>query len=87
MHTTQEKILERLKLLPEGSLQEVLHFVDFLLSRLKYPIPTSQDLRSTFNEALSRFRAQVEAEGSDIEEVDFFANVRDRTPVPAEPRW
>ena len=87
MHTTQEKILERLQRLPEGRLEEVLHFVDFLLSRPKQSIPFSQDQRLTFNEALRQFRAQVEVEGSDLEEIDFFADVRDRTPAPAEPRW
>jgi hypothetical protein len=80
MHTTQAQILERLKLLPESMLKEVLLFVDFLLSRLKRPT-------SAFAEALSQFRAQVEAEGSDVEEIDFFAGARDSTLTSEEARW
>jgi hypothetical protein len=87
MHTTQDQILERLKLLPENMLREVLLFVDFLVSRLRQPIQFSQESKPTFVEALRQFRAQVEAEGSDIEEIDFFADVRDRTSALEEPRW
>ena len=87
MHTTREEILERLKLLPENMLREVLLFVDRLLGRLKHPVQTYRGSKSSFAEALSQFRAIVEAEGSDLEERDFFANVRDRTPAPEEARW
>ncbi|MEQ9235361.1 hypothetical protein [Coleofasciculus sp. E2-BRE-01] len=65
MNTTQEQIIERLKLLPERELPEVLLFVDFLLSRLHPPIQATQNTKSPFAQALSQFRAQVEAEGSD----------------------
>ena len=34
MQTTQDKIQQRLHLLPETMLEEVLLFIDFLLSRL-----------------------------------------------------
>ncbi|MEY2978512.1 MAG: hypothetical protein RLZZ435_2651, partial [Cyanobacteriota bacterium] len=34
MNTIQEQLLERLKLLPDTMLRDVLLFVDFLLSRL-----------------------------------------------------
>lgn len=87
MNTTQEQILERLQLLPESMLPEVLLFVDFLLSRLQPPIQATQNLKSPFAQALSQFLAQVEAEGSDIEERDFFADVRERTPAPEKARW
>ena len=87
MHTTQEKILERLQLLPENMLREVLLFIDFLLSRLSRASQFSQGSETGFTKALKQFRTQIEAEGSDIEEVDFFANVRDRTPAPEETRW
>ncbi|MEQ9000812.1 MAG: hypothetical protein RID53_30460 [Coleofasciculus sp. B1-GNL1-01] len=87
MNTTQEQILERLKLLPKSRLPEVLLFVDFLLSRLQPPIQATQNTKSSFAQALTKFRAQVEAEGSDIEERDFFADVRDRTPAPEKARW
>ncbi|NER93548.1 MAG: hypothetical protein F6J86_06875 [Symploca sp. SIO1B1] len=40
-----------------------------------------------FAQALSQFRIQVEAEGSDIEERDFFADVRERTPAQEKARW
>ncbi|NJN21333.1 MAG: hypothetical protein HC812_09260 [Leptolyngbya sp. RL_3_1] len=73
MPTTQEQILERLKLLPESMLKEVLLFVDVLLIRLKRPTQIVQPSTLAFAEALGQFRAQVEAEGSDIEEIDFFA--------------
>lgn len=87
MHTTQEQILERLKLLPESMLKEVLLFVDFLLSRLKRPTQITQPSTSAFAEALSQFRAQVEAEGSDIEETDFFTGSRDFTLTSEKARW
>lgn len=87
MQTTQEQILERLKQLPEAMLREVLLFVDFLLGRLKQSTLIYQDSKPTFIEALGQFRAQIEAEGSDIEEIDFFDNVRDRTSALEEPRW
>lgn len=87
MHTTQEQILERLKLLPENMLREVLLFIDSLIGRLKQPIQFSQGSKTTFTEALCQFRTQVDAEGSDIEEVDFFADVRDQTSALEEPRW
>ncbi|NER52066.1 MAG: DUF2281 domain-containing protein [Symploca sp. SIO1A3] len=87
MNTTQEQILERLKLLPESILPEVLLFVDFLLSRLTSPIQATQRSKPSFAQALSQFRIQVEAEGSDIEERDFFADVRERTPAPEKARW
>ncbi|MEB3272263.1 MAG: hypothetical protein VKJ85_00630 [Prochlorothrix sp.] len=74
MNTTHQQILDRLKLLPETLLQEVLHFINLLLSRR----PTAP----SFAQALRQFRAQIEAEGSDIEEKDFFEDIRDRTPVP-----
>jgi hypothetical protein len=54
-----------LKLLPERELPEVLLFVDFLLSRLQPPIQATQNTKSSFAQALSQFRAQVESEGSD----------------------
>lgn len=85
MNTTHQQILTRLKLLPETLLQEVLLFIDFLLSR-RPPTPISPP-KSSFAQALSQFRAQVEAEGSDIEETDFFADIRDRTPAPDNPKW
>ena len=68
-------------------LREVLLFVDFLVGRLKQPIQFSQDSKPTFVETLRQFRAQVEAEGSDVEEVNFFADVRDRTSALEAPRW
>ena len=86
MHTRDE-ILERLKLLPEDMLREVLLFIDFLLGRLKQTSPSARGSKSSFAEALGQFRAMVEAEGSDLEERDFFADVRDRTPAPEEARW
>ncbi|MGK7891934.1 MAG: hypothetical protein AB4042_21615 [Leptolyngbyaceae cyanobacterium] len=76
MQTTQDRIRDRLNLLPDKQLQEVLLFVDFLLSRLGL---VAQPQTSSFSEALQQFRLQVEAEGSDIEEVDFFQDVRDQT--------
>jgi hypothetical protein len=57
-------------------LPEELLFIDFLLSSLQPPIHDTQNTKSPFAQALSQFRAQVEAEGSDIEERDFFADVR-----------
>ncbi len=85
MQTTQDQIRERLRLLPEAHLQEVLLFVDFLLSRLGLSAQTQE--KSSFSDALQQFRIQVETEGSDIEEVDFFQDVRDRSPAPTEARW
>ncbi|NEQ71540.1 MAG: hypothetical protein F6K21_39890 [Symploca sp. SIO2D2] len=87
MNTTQEQILEHLKLLPETMRLEVLLFVDFLLSRLQPPIQATQRSKPSFAQALSQFRTQVEAEGSDIEERDFFADVRERTPAQDKARW
>ena len=87
MNTTQNQILERLQLLPEKMLSEVLLFVDFLLSRRKSSEKISPDSKPAFAQALNKFLAQVEAEGSDIEERDFFAHVRDRTPASEEARW
>jgi len=87
MHTTQEKIVERLQLLPESMLREVLLFVDFLLNRLSRSGQFSQDSEGGFTEALAHFRTQVDAEGTDIEEIDFFSDVRDRTLTPEEARW
>lgn len=85
MQTTQDQIRERLALLPETRLQEVLLFVDFLVSRLG--VATQSQKSPSFWNALQQFRQQVEDEGSDIEEVDFFSNVRDRSPSPTEARW
>lgn len=87
MHTTQQQILERLRLLPETMLREVLLFVDFLHSRPKSPIDTNPNAQSSFVCGLKHFRAQIEAEGSDIEERDFFADVRDRTLTSEQARW
>lgn len=87
MQTTREQILNQLKLLPESRLREVLLFVEFLLSRLNYPVRNELDSPSTFTEALTEFRAQVETEGSDIEEVDFFADARDSSLASEEPNW
>lgn len=88
MQTTQDQIHQRLKLLPEPILREVLLFIDFLLSRLNIsPATITPPITPNFSQALNQFRAQVEAEGSDIEEIDFFADVRDRTPAPAEAKW
>ncbi|NET09492.1 MAG: hypothetical protein F6K09_31060 [Merismopedia sp. SIO2A8] len=75
MQTTQDRIRERLALLPETRLQEVLLFVDFLVSRLGLPIQPQPS--PSFSNALQTFRLQVENEGSDLEEVDFFEDVRD----------
>ncbi|MEM9219142.1 MAG: hypothetical protein AAGD25_33010 [Cyanobacteria bacterium P01_F01_bin.150] len=85
MQTTQDQIRERLALLPETRLQEVLLFVDFLISRLGLS-PQPQKSPS-FKNALHQFRLKVQAEGTDIEEVDFFENIRDRSPAPTEARW
>lgn len=85
MQTTQEQIRERLALLPETRLQEVLLFVDFLVSRLR--LPTQPQKSPSFQNALQQFRLRVEDEGSDLEEVDFFEDVRDRSPAPTEARW
>ncbi|NEP45253.1 MAG: hypothetical protein F6K35_40935 [Okeania sp. SIO2H7] len=75
MQTTKDQIRERLALLPETRLQEVLLFVDFLVSRLGLPIQSQPS--PSFSNALQTFRLQVENEGSDLEEVDFFEDVRD----------
>lgn len=85
MQTTQDRIRDRLNLLPDQQLQEVLLFVDFLLSRLGRAAQAQTS--SSFSEALQQFRLQVETKGSDIEEVDFFQDARDRTPAPTEARW
>ena len=69
MQTTQDQILERLALLPETRLQEVLLFVDFLVSRLG--LARQSQKPPSFGNALQKFRLQVEDEGSDIEEVDW----------------
>lgn len=90
MQNTQDKINQRLSLLPETMLQDVLLFIDFLLSRLKLSIPSlsiDPSPSSDFAQALNQFRSQVETEGSDIAEIDFFADVRDRTPAPDEAKW
>jgi hypothetical protein len=90
MQTTHEQIRQRLSLLPETMLQDVLLFIDFLLSRLKIKIATAPPIpesATNFAIALGQFREQVQAEGSDLEEIDFFADVRDRTPAPAEAKW
>ncbi|NER23554.1 MAG: hypothetical protein F6J96_23190 [Symploca sp. SIO1C2] len=42
---------------------------------------------NAFAQALSQFRIQVEAEGSDIKERDFFADVRERNPAQEKARW
>ena len=85
MQTIQEKICDRLDLLPEQKLQEVLLFIDNLID------PSSANTQAkpptSFREALREFRALVEAEGSDILEIDFFQDVRDRTPAPTKPNW
>ncbi len=86
MYTTQEKILERLNLLPENRLREVLMFTEFLISQLTRPIPAPQP-PSTFAHALAQFRTIVATQGSDIQEVDFFENVRDCTLTPENARW
>ena len=78
MHKTQEKILERLNLLPESRLREVLLFIEFLISQLTRPTSTPQP-PSAFAHALAQFRTIVVAQGSDIQEVDFFENVRGLT--------
>ena len=85
MQTTQDQIRERLALLPETRLQEVLLFVNFLVSRLGLATQSQKSL--SFGNALQKFRLQVEDEGSDIEEVDFFIDVRDHSPAPTEARW
>ena len=85
MQTTQDQIRERLALLPETRLQEVLLFVDFLVSRLG--LPTQPQKVPSLSNALQTFRLQVENEGSDLEEVDFFEDVRDRSPAPTDARW
>jgi hypothetical protein len=87
MNTIQEQLLERLKLLPETMLRDVLLFVDFLLSRLSPSIPIVNHSQPSFTQALNKFRAQVEAEGSDLDEIDFFLDVRDRSPVTEDARW
>jgi hypothetical protein len=79
MQTTHEQIRQRLSLLPETMLQDVLLFIDFLLSRLKTKIATAPPVpesATNFAIALGQFREQVQAEGSDLEEIDFFADVR-----------
>jgi hypothetical protein len=79
MQTTHEQIRQRLSLLPETMLQDVLLFIDFLLSRLKIKIATAPPVpesATNFAIALGQFREQVQAEGSDLEEIDFFADVR-----------
>jgi hypothetical protein len=87
MNTIQEQLLERLKLLPDTMLRDVLLFVDFLLSRLSPSIQILNQSQPSFVQALNKFRAQVEAEGSDLDERDFFSDVRDRSLAPEEPRW
>lgn len=57
----------------------MLLFVEFLLSRLNYSVRNELDSPSTFAEVLTEFRAQVKTEGSDIEEVDFYGDARDRS--------
>lgn len=42
---------------------------------------------SDFAEALTKFREELEAEAIDINVDEIFADVRDRTPAPEEPRW
>ena len=46
-----------------------------------------QNLIPLITQAFNTFRAQVEAEGSDLDERDFFSDVRDRSLAPEEPRW
>jgi len=85
MQTTQEQIRDRLNLLPDKQLQEVLLFIDLLLSRVN--LRTQVEKSSSFSDALQQFRGRIEAEGSDIPEVDFFQDGRDRSPAPTEARW
>ena len=92
MQSTQDQILERLRLLPEGMLREVLRFVEVLVERLgggraiSKPEQDNAGKRS-LGEAIQLLRSQIEAEEHPLEEEDIFADVRDQTPAPLDARW
>ncbi len=50
-------------------------------------IETKSTKATDFAEALTQFREELEMEGLDIDVDAIFADVRDRTPAPEEPRW
>ncbi len=92
MQSTQDQILERLRLLPEGMLREVLRFVEVLVERLggsktiSTPVQDGSGKRS-LGEAIQLLRSQIDSEEMLLEDEDIFADVRDQTPAPLDARW
>lgn len=90
MQSTQEQIIDKLRLLPEGMLREVLRFVEALAGRLgggkTVAEPSQAEGKRSLGEAIRLLRSQIEAEETPLEDEDIFADVRDRTPAPLDPR-
>ena len=92
MQSTQDQILERLRLLPEGMLREVLRFVEVLVERLgggkaiSAPVQDDSGKRS-LGEAIQLLRSQIDSEETLLKDEDIFADVRDQTPAPLDARW
>ena len=82
------QLQETIKQLPQNDRWFLLKWlVELLQPQVQ---PTFRQIKhsdSSFAQALRKFRTQIEAEGSDLEERDFFADVRDRTLAPDQARW
>ena len=82
------QLQETIKKLPQNDRWFLLKWlVELLQPQVQ---PTFRQIKysdSSFAQALRKFRTQIEAEGSDLEERDFFADVRDRTFAPDQARW